>query len=101
MRKTRAQQATYSDKMIRLQSELASAMDLAKGIVRREVAKRDLVVQTSSVWEKRFALVDLKRKFPSLGTKEDEELFQDRERVPNRIKTEASGCVFTLFVSWI
>ncbi|PSR71467.1 hypothetical protein PHLCEN_2v12734 [Hermanssonia centrifuga] len=91
VRKTRAQQATYSDKMIRLQSELASAMDLAKGIVRREVSKRDLAVQTSSVWEKRFALVDLKRKFPSLGTKEDEELFQDRERVPKRIKTEASG----------
>ena len=91
VRKTRAQQATYSDKMIRLQAELAAAMDLAKHIVQRETFKRDTAVQGQSVWEKRFVAMDLKRKFPFLATKDDEELFQDKERVPKKVKpTEAA-----------
>ncbi|KAF7800350.1 hypothetical protein EIP86_011600 [Pleurotus ostreatoroseus] len=91
IRKTRAQQATYSDKMIRLQGELAVAMDLANRVLQRETTKRDQAAQTKALWERRFALVDLKRKFPALGSREDEELFQDRERVPKRIKTDFSS----------
>ena len=74
--------------MIRLQAELATAMDLANRVLQRETIKREQATQSRSMWEKRFALVDLKRKFPTLGSKEDEELFQDRERVPKRIKTD-------------
>ncbi|KAI0341412.1 hypothetical protein BDW22DRAFT_1358947 [Trametopsis cervina] len=91
VRKTRAQQATYSDKMIRLQSELATAMELAKGVSQREALKRDVASQGKNMWEKRLALVDMKRKFPMLGSKEDEELFQDKERVAKKSKPELSG----------
>lgn len=73
--------------MIRLQSELATAMDLANRVLQREAVKREHATRTSAMWEKRFALADLKRKFPALGGREDEELFLDRERVPKRIKT--------------
>ena len=39
IRKTRAQQPTYSDKMIRSQSELATAMELANRVLQREAIK--------------------------------------------------------------
>ena len=89
IRKTRAQQATYSDKMTRLQSELTTAFDLANGVLRREVLKRDAAAHGNAVWDKRCSLVDLKRRFPSLGTKEDEDLFYDKERVAKKPKAEA------------
>ena len=79
--------------MMRLQSELATAMDLANRVLQREAVKREQASQTKAMWEKRFALVDLKRKFPALGTKEDEELYQDRERIPKKIKTDLPKCV--------
>lgn len=82
---------TYSDKMIRLQSELATAMELANSALQREGLKREFASHGKSVWESRFALVDLKRKFPALGAKEDEELFHDKERVPKKIRTDTSG----------
>ncbi|KAI0687709.1 enhancer of polycomb-like-domain-containing protein [Cytidiella melzeri] len=91
VRKTRAQQATFSDKMIRLQSELTTAMELAKGVCQREALKRHAALEGKGMWERRFAMVDVKRKCPMLGTKEDDELFQDRERVPKKIKADTPG----------
>jgi len=88
IRKTRAQQATYSDKMARLQAELITASDMANGVLRREQLKRETSVHSNAVWKKRCDLVDLKRKFPSLGTKEDEELFHDKERVAKKLKPD-------------
>ncbi|KAH9935624.1 uncharacterized protein B0H18DRAFT_976555 [Fomitopsis serialis] len=88
IRKTRAQQATYSDKMARLQAELTTASDMATGVLRREQLKRDASAHSNAVWKKRCDLVDLKRKFPSLGTKEDEELFHDKERVAKKPKPD-------------
>ena len=93
VRKTRAQQMTYSDKMIRLQTELATAMELANNALQREGLKREFASHGKNVWESRFGLVDLKRKFPALGVKEDDELFHDKERVPKKIKVETSGLV--------
>lgn len=61
-------------------------MELARGVLQREAMKRDVAIQGKAVWEKRFVAIDLKRKFPSLGTKEDDELFQDKERVPKKVK---------------
>ena len=55
-----------------------------------ETTKREQVVQTKALWEQSFALVDLNRKFPTLGSGEDEDPFQDRERVPKSIKTDFS-----------
>ena len=82
--------------MTRLRDELAVAMDFANRVLQRETTKREQVAQTKALWERRFALVDLKRKFPALGSREDEELFQDRERVPKRIKTDFSRYVLSL-----
>ena len=65
------------------------SIDLARSVLQREQLKREASVQGQAVWECRLALVELKRKFPSLGTKEDEELFFDKERVAKKLKTEA------------
>lgn len=71
-------------------------MDLAKSVLQRETCKQDFAANSKAVWDARFNLVDLKRKFPTLGSKEDDELFHDKERVPKRPKTEAY--VFFAFV---
>lgn len=91
VRKTRASQVTSSDKLLRLQSELLSSLDLAKNVLSRENLKRDAAKQAQNVWEKRLTLVDLKRRFPTLGTKEDEELLHDKERVPKRPKFDSAS----------
>lgn len=88
VRKTRASQATSSDKLLRLQNELTQGLELAKTLLSRENLKRDYTQQTLQVWDKRFEFAELKRKFPSLGTKEDEELLLDKERVAKKPKIE-------------
>ncbi|KAI0360579.1 hypothetical protein OH77DRAFT_698921 [Trametes cingulata] len=90
VRKTRASQASYSDRMIRLQSEIGTVLDIVRMVQQREVLKRDAQSQNRLVWDKRHVLADLKRAHPSLGAKEDEELFQDRERPPKKPKVETS-----------
>lgn len=90
-RKTRASQATSSDKLLRLQLELAQASELAKYLLARENLQKENAQQTMQVWEKRIEFADLKRKFPSLSTKEDEELLHDKERVVKKPKIEPAG----------
>ncbi|KAF8647382.1 hypothetical protein AX16_006754 [Volvariella volvacea WC 439] len=80
VRKTRASQATFSDKLGRLQAELSRPLELAQMILNRESMKKELMQQAQTIWEKRLAFVDLKRKYPSLGDKGDEELLVDKER---------------------
>ncbi|KAF9467645.1 enhancer of polycomb-like-domain-containing protein [Collybia nuda] len=80
VRKTRASQATSSDKLVRLQTELAYPLELAKAVLARETLKKDCAQQAQQVWEKRLTLVDLKRNFPILGDKGDEELLVDKEK---------------------
>jgi hypothetical protein len=87
----RASQVTSSDKLLRLQFELLSSLDLAKNVLNREPVKREAAHQAQNVWEKRLSLVELKRKFPSLGVKEDEELLHDKERVPKRPRTDSAS----------
>lgn len=91
MRKTRASQATSSDKLLRLQAELAQAHSLAKSLLDRENLKKENAQEVLQVWHKRLEFAELKRKFPSLSTKEDDELLQDKERVVKKPKTEAIG----------
>ncbi|KII84772.1 hypothetical protein PLICRDRAFT_57292 [Plicaturopsis crispa FD-325 SS-3] len=95
-RKTRASHAVASDKLMRLQREFTAAMDLTQTITHREKIKKNVFDQHQTVWEKRASLVDLKRKFPSLGTKEDDELLQDKERAPKRQKNESSARITAL-----
>lgn len=87
--------------MIRLQTELSTAIELAGQVQARETLKRDSMIHSASVWESRIALVDLKRKFPTLGAKEDEELFHDKERVPKKTKTEAGFVPSYMFDSFL
>lgn len=72
--------------MIRLKGELVSAFELAKNVLNREIQKRDVQIEARSVWDKRMALVDMKRRFPLLGGIIEEDLFFDKERVPKRPK---------------
>ncbi|KAI8986868.1 enhancer of polycomb-like-domain-containing protein [Trametes punicea] len=90
IRKTRASQTSYSDRMIRLQTELGQTLDLSRFTRQREELKRESHKQGQAVWDKRRVLADHKRAHPSLGTKEDEELFLDKEKPPKRPKVEAS-----------
>jgi len=91
VRKTRASQATSSDKLLRLQNELGQGLELAKTLLARENLKRDCTQQALHVWDKRLEFAELKRKFPSLGTKEDEELLLDKDRVVKKPKIEPAG----------
>lgn len=79
--KTRAQQATYSDKTVHLPLELSTAAEHIKGVVQRELAKKEVTVHRQALWDKRFGLMGLKRKFSALGSMEDDELFYDKECV--------------------
>ena len=84
--------------MVRLQGELKTTADLVNWIVQRELFKKEVTAHSQVVWDKRFGLIDLKRKFPALGSKEDDELFFDKERVSKKVKTESSTYVISLFL---
>ncbi|KAF9005081.1 enhancer of polycomb-like-domain-containing protein [Cyathus striatus] len=81
VRKTRAQQTSSSEKLARLQAELSYPLELAKFLLTRETLKKETVEHAQAVWEKRLALVDLKRRYPGLGDKADEELLVEKERI--------------------
>ena len=80
VRKTRASQATSSDKLARLHAELSYPLEMAKAILTRENRKRECAHQAQAVWEKRLAFVDLKRMFPAFVDKADDELLIDKEK---------------------
>jgi len=77
VRKTRASQASSSEKLLRLQHELSYSLDLAKSIFSREEQKRDALQDTQQLWEKRMAL---KRAHPSLNDKADDKLLIDKKK---------------------
>ena len=76
--------------MIRLQGELAVALDIVRTLQQREVAKRDVHTAAHVVWDRRQAFVDLKRANPALGSKDDDELLMDREKQPKKPKVDTS-----------
>ncbi|KAF8151729.1 enhancer of polycomb-like-domain-containing protein [Crassisporium funariophilum] len=87
VRKTRASQVTSSDKLARLQLELSYPLEIAKSILARETLKKECAVQSQGVWEKRLVFADLKRKFPMLNDKVDEDLLVDKERPAKKPET--------------
>jgi enhancer of polycomb-like protein len=99
VRKTRAQQATPSDKVIRLRAEMTSSIELALMILKREQLKQVAPQFTRSVWQKRLPLLDLKRQYASIGSREDEELLLDKEKPPKKPKNESKYIVFLFQVS--
>ena len=79
MRKTRASQASSSEKLMRLKQELATTAELVNSVLKREQLKREASQQAKAVWEKCEDFASLKRKFPSLlNAKEDEDCFMIR-----------------------
>ncbi|GLB37128.1 putative enhancer of polycomb-like protein [Lyophyllum shimeji] len=90
VRKTRASQASSSDKLARLQSEFAYPLELAKHILQREQLKRDCTQHARQILDKRIRLAALKKKYPSLGDKADEELLIDKEK-PKKTETSRAA----------
>ena len=56
----------------------------------REGLKKENVQQVIQVWEKRLEFAELKRKFPALGIREDEELLHEKERVVKKPRVEST-----------
>ena len=69
-------------------------MEMARNIMAREVHKKEAYIESRMVWEKRHAFVDLKRKYPMLGGREEEDLLFDKERIPKRPKPAENVYVF-------
>ena len=89
MRKTRASQASSSEKLLRLKQELGTAAELVSAVLKREQLKREMAQQAQDLWDKRSDYAYLKRKFPSLlNPKEDDELLFDKEKVKRPRPTE-------------
>ncbi|KAJ8088802.1 Enhancer of polycomb-like protein 1 [Marasmius tenuissimus] len=86
-RKTRAAQVSSSDKLYRLQIELAQALQLADLVLQREQVKRESSAQSKHVWEQRQEFMELKLKNPMLSEKGDEELLIDKERPTKKEST--------------
>ena len=77
-RKTRASHVTFSDKLIRLQNELTTTFEITNEVVTRGTFKEKKTQLYREVWNQRTVFSDLKRKFPTLSTKDDEELLVDK-----------------------
>ena len=69
-----------SDKLAHLQIKFHYPLEIAKAILSRETVKKEVAQQAQAVWGTWLAFADLKRKFPSLNDKLDEELLVDKER---------------------
>ena len=69
--------------------ELAQAHGLNKSLLERKNLKMDC--------KKKLKFAELKRKFPSLSTKDNDELLHDKERTVKKPKTEGVGYVESLF----
>lgn len=80
VRKTRASQANSSDKLAALSRQLVDPLDIANRVLEREKHKSASIQLNMAVWERRLALVELKRKNPSLGDKADVDLLVDKEK---------------------
>ena len=80
VRKTRASQANSSDKLAALSKQLADPLDIANRVLEREKHKSVSIQLNKAVWERRLALVELKRKNPSLSDKTDVDLLVDKEK---------------------
>jgi hypothetical protein len=70
---------------MRLKKELATTAELVSAVLKQ--LKWETAQHAKAVWEKCDDFASLKHKFPSLlNTKEDEELFYNKERVVKKAK---------------
>lgn len=96
VRKTRASQISSSDKLARLQTEMAHPVRISQLLRDREKVKAEASFQGEQVWASRLDFVELKAKFKSLNDPADEVLLVDKER-PTK-KQEAY--VFFVVIGW-
>ena len=75
--KTQALHVTFSDKLIRLQNELTTAFEITNEVVTRGTFKKKTQLYRE-VWNQCTIFSNLKRKFPTLSTKDDEELLVNK-----------------------
>jgi enhancer of polycomb-like protein len=88
VRKARTSHIAFSDKLIRLKSELATVFEIANEAIGRETLTKDAAQLQQKVWDQCIVFSDLKRRVPSLSMKEDEEPLVDDECVPKKPKVE-------------
>lgn len=90
VRKTRRTDSQSVDRLASLQQELQKAQQLASDTLARERRKADQVAAEREAWEAKMRLIDVKRKYPALGLKPDEEelLFRTVIGVGKRQKME-------------
>lgn len=74
--------------MVRLQTELATALDMVRLVQQRESVKREAQFHGQGVWNRRQTIIDLKRAHPSIGAKDDEDLLMDREKPAKKPKVD-------------
>jgi len=90
VRKSHASQATSSDKLFHFSSGACTGPCPGQVITRARKLE-------NGQCEKKLEFAELKRKFPSLNTKDDDELLHDKERAVKKPKTEAVWYVESLF----
>ena len=97
VRRTRRQaDAGVADPMLQLRKELNTCLDIAKLVAKREVQKRQQVLDTHAVADARLELAHLKRAHPVLGDRTDELLLFDKEPRPRKRKPTVSLSINTL-----
>ncbi|KAG9019757.1 Enhancer of polycomb-like protein 1 [Tulasnella sp. 427] len=84
LRKTRRQDTTSQERMLKLQKELGMVLDMARSVLKREELKRDAAKSMTEVFQKRFALVQIKRKSAWAAQQDDNQLFLDEKPKPPR-----------------
>ncbi|EJD52586.1 hypothetical protein AURDEDRAFT_158321 [Auricularia subglabra TFB-10046 SS5] len=81
VRRTRRQQDSgIADPMLQLQRELATCLDLARLVAKRETLKQRCVAQNHELADARLKLVQLKRDHRGIGERGDEGLLFDKEQ---------------------
>lgn len=69
---------------MKLQKEFGNVLDMAKLVLQRELLKRDGAKAMSDVFQKRAALVQIKRKHVWAAQQDDNQLFLDEKPKPPR-----------------
>jgi enhancer of polycomb-like protein len=80
VRKTRAAQVTFSDKLARLQAEFAAPLEMTKIILHREKHKLARHKAAHYIFQRRLELSILKQRNQSLREHNDDDVMIDRER---------------------
>ena len=92
LRKTRRQDTTSLDRLLKLQEELKKVISMSKAVLEREQVKIVVAKEMRGVTEKRVRLVECRKKAGALVLPiNDDELFVDRSAVKRRDKADGTS----------